>query len=327
MEVSEPGVGMMGTRIGSVAALWRYPVKSMMGEELNACQADVRGLHGDRAYALLDVETGKVASAKQPRLWARLFDCRAAFVEPPEPGKPAPPVRITLPDGAITRSDEPGVDEALSTMLGRRVRLAVSAPEGTRFEEYWPDIEGLSPEGHRDTVTEFPVAEGAPPGTFFDVSAFHLLTTQALDALRRAYPDGRMEPRRFRPNVIVRAEGGGEGFVENEWVGRVLGIGSGLKIKVLIPTMRCVMTTLAQGDLPDDPGILRAAVLANRIPIRDRGRYPCVGVYGSLARKLSSGGEIRRGDPVTLEQVNTGNTLRSVGDPPKPEEEFRCGHS
>ena len=301
MEVSEPGVGMTGTRIGSVVALWRYPVKSMMGEEVNACHADVRGLDGDRAYALLDVETGKVASAKQPRLWARLFDCRAAFVEPPEPGKPVPPVRLTLPDGAIVRSDEPGVDEALSKMLGRPVRLAGSAPEGARFEEYWPDIEGLSPEGHRDTVTEFPVAEGAPRGTFFDVSAFHLVTTQALDALRRAYPEGRIEPRRFRPNLIIRAEGRGEGFVENEWVGRVLGIGASLKVKVLIPTMRCVMTTLAQGDLPDDPGILRATVRANRIPIRDRGRYPCVGVYGSLARRLSSSGEIRRGDPVALE--------------------------
>ena len=105
----------------------------------------------------------------------------------------------------------------------------------------------------------------------------------------------------FRPNVVVRAEGGLEGFVENQWVGRVLGIGPSLKIKVLIPTMRCVMTTLAQDDLPGDPGMLRATVGANRIPVRDRGRYPCIGVYGSLARRLSSGGEVRRGDPVTIE--------------------------
>jgi uncharacterized protein YcbX len=193
------------------------------------------------------------------------------------------------------------VDKALSEVLGRRVCLAASAPEGARYEEYFPDLEGLSPEGHRDTVTAFPLAEAAPPGTFFDVTAFHLLTIQTLDALRRAHPDGRVEPRRFRPNVVVRAEGGPGGFAENDWVGRVLGIGSSLKVKVLIPTMRCVMTTLAQDDLPADPGILRATVRANLIPVRDRGRYPCVGVYGSLARRLSSGGEIRRGDPVTFE--------------------------
>lgn len=292
---------MAGTAIGSVVALWRYPVKSMMGEELNASHTDVRGLLGDRAYAVVDAATGKVASAKNPRRWAQLFDCRAAFGEPPDPGHPLPTVRITLPEGQTVRSDEPGVDEALSKMLGRQVRLAASAPEGARFEEYWPDIEGLSPEGHRDTVTEFAVAEAAPPGTFFDLAAFHLLTTQAIDALRRACPDGRVEPRRFRPNVIVCAEGGPEGFVENDWVGRVLGIGPNLRIKVLIPTMRCVMTTLAQDDLPSDSGILRATVRTNLIPVRDRGRYPCVGVYGSLARRLSSGGEIRRGDPVTLE--------------------------
>lgn len=292
---------MAGTAIGSVAALLRYPVKSMMGEGLNASHVDVRGLLGDRAYAVIDVGTGKVASAKNPRLWAPLFDCRAAFIEPPEPGHPLPPVRITLPEGTTVWSDQPGVDEMLSKLLGRRVRLAASAPAGARFEEYYPDIEGLSPEGHRDTVTDFPVAEAAPAGTFFDLAAFHLLTTQAIDALRQAYPDGRVEPRRFRPNVVVRAEGSPEGFIENDWVGRVLGIGSSLKIKILIPTMRCVMTTLAQDDLPGDPGILRATVRANLIPVRDRGLYPCVGVYGSLARKLSSGGEIRRGDPVTLE--------------------------
>lgn len=292
---------MARTAIGSVVALWRYPVKSMMGEELNASHADVRGLLGDRAYGVLDVATGKVASAKSPRRWARLFDCRATFVDPPEPGKPLPPVRVTLPEGGTVRSDERGVDTVLSTLLGREVRLISTAPEGARFEEYWPDLEGLSPEGHRDTVTEFPLAEAAPLGAFFDVTAFHILTTQAIDALRRAYPEGRVEPRRFRPNVIVRAEGRSEGFVENEWVGRILGIGPSLKIKILLPTMRCVMTTLAQDDLPADPGILRAMVQANRIPVRDRGMYPCLGVYGSLARRVSSGGEIRRGDPVSLE--------------------------
>jgi uncharacterized protein YcbX len=291
---------MAGIAIGSVVALWRYPVKSMMGEELNASHADVRGLLGDRAYGVFDVATGNVASAKSPRLWARLFDCRAAFVDPPERGKPTPPVRVTLPDGATVRSDEPGVGSVLSTVLGREVHLLSTAPAGARFEEYWPDIEGLSPEGYRDTVTEFPLAEVAPPGAFFDLAAFHLLTTQAIDALRRAYPEGRVEPRRFRPNVIVRADGRPEGFVENEWVGRTIGIGPNLKIKILIPTMRCVMTTLAQDDLPADPGILRATVQANRIPVRDRGLYPCMGVYGSLARTVSSGGEIRRGDAVSL---------------------------
>src|ERR671938_535789 len=76
---------------GSVVALWRYPVKSMMGEELNASAVTDRGLLGDRAYALVDRSDGKVASAKNPRKWPQLFDFRAAFVEPARPGAPMPP--------------------------------------------------------------------------------------------------------------------------------------------------------------------------------------------------------------------------------------------
>src|ERR671913_2238443 len=86
------------TQVGSVVALWRYPVKSMMGEELNASEVTPRGLLGDRAYALVDSLDGKVASAKNPRKWPQLFDCRAVFVDEPRPGAPMPPVRLTLPD-------------------------------------------------------------------------------------------------------------------------------------------------------------------------------------------------------------------------------------
>jgi len=92
--------------VGSVVSLWRYPVKSMMGEELNASYVSDRGLLGDRAYALVDQITGKVASAKNPRKWGRLFDFRASFVDPPKIGGKIPAVRITLPDGRLTLSDK-----------------------------------------------------------------------------------------------------------------------------------------------------------------------------------------------------------------------------
>src|SRR5215510_2849379 len=90
---------------GRVVAIWRYPVKSMMGEELNATEVTERGLLGDRAYALVDAQTGKVASAKNPRRWPNLFDFRAAYVEPPVDDKPLPPVRITLPGGETLTTD------------------------------------------------------------------------------------------------------------------------------------------------------------------------------------------------------------------------------
>src|SRR5438270_10287256 len=100
--------------VRSVAALWRYPVKSMLGEELNAAEVTDQGLLGDRAHALVDVETGKVASAKNPRKWPNLFDYRAAFVEPPSTGGALPAVRITLPDGTALTSAQPDISRMLS---------------------------------------------------------------------------------------------------------------------------------------------------------------------------------------------------------------------
>ena len=137
--------------LGSVVSLWRYPVKSMMGEELNAAEVTERGLLGDRAYALLDSSTGKVVSAKNPRKWPNLFDFRAAFVEPPRTGEKIPPVRIALPNGTILTSEQRDLNQVLTNALGREVTLATAAPETPSLEEYWPDMEGLA---HRETVTD-----------------------------------------------------------------------------------------------------------------------------------------------------------------------------
>lgn len=272
------------TAFGSLVSLWRYPVKSMMGEELNASSVTSSGLLGDRAYALIDSLDGKVATAKNPRKWPTLFDCRAAFDTPPRMGASLPPVRITLPDGTLLRSGETGVNEMLSNILARQVTIA-AASGGTAHtgiaEEYWLDFEGLE---HRDTVTEF----GLPEGTFFDCAVVHVLTTATLDRLRALYPQGRFEPRRFRPNIIVQSADGAAGFVEDEWVGRVISIGDEVSLSITAPCSRCVMTTLSQGDLPRDPGILRAAVQHNGANI---------GVYASVLRA----GHVRRGDAVRLE--------------------------
>jgi uncharacterized protein YcbX len=271
----------VGNDLGAVVALWRYPVKSMLGEELNASALGTRGLVGDRVYAIVDPETGKVGSAKHPKKWPHLFDCRAAFVEPPGSSEELPPVRVTLPDGRVTRSDDAGFNEAISAMLGRSGKLQMAVPEQPVLEEYWPDIEGLA---LRETVTD----EAMPEGTFFDVATVHVLTTATLDRLRELYPDGRFEVRRFRPNIVVQPTLGERSFVESDWVGRTLAIGDEVRLKVTGPCARCVMTTLPQGDLPRDPGILRAAAQHNEAN---------VGVYAEVAQ----GGLVRRGDGVRVE--------------------------
>jgi len=265
--------------LGRVVALWRYPVKSMMGEELNAADLTEHGVRGDRAYALIDSETGKVASAKNPRRWPNLFDHRASFAEPPNRNNTYPPVRITLPDGSMLTSDEPDINRRLSAELGREVTLTSAAPNEPELEEYWPNIDGLA---HNDLVTD----EAMRHGTFFDASVLHILTTATLDRLRELYPQGRFEPRRFRPNIIIDPSPA-EGFAENEWIGTALRIGADVSVQVTGGCARCVMTTLPQADLPKDPGILRAAAQHNHVH---------VGVYA----KVIQGGSVQRGDRVAL---------------------------
>jgi uncharacterized protein len=279
---------------GKVVTLWRYPIKSMMGEELNATDITTWGLLGDRAYALVDQATTKVASAKNPRKWPHLFDCRAAFVVPPRPGMPLPAVKITLPDGTLLTTEQSEINQLLSKALQREVTLdaaergqeevvASSSPNAwtANAEEYWPDMEGLD---FRDTVTDFAL----PEGTFFDCATVHLLTTATLDRLRELYPEGRFEVRRFRPNIVVQTTSGVKDFVENAWIGYTLAIGDAVRLAITGPCPRCVMTTLPQGDLPSDPGILRTAAKSNQVN---------VGVYASVLQ----GGTFRRGDAIRLE--------------------------
>jgi len=269
------------TELGSVVSLWRYPVKSMMGEELNATEVTERGLLGDRAYALVDSFDGKVATAKNPRKWPRLFDFRANFIEPARASVKLSPVRITLPNSTTVTSDDGDLNQILSKALDREVTLGAAQHGAVNAEEYWPDMEGLD---HRDTVTDFTL----PEETFFDCAMVHLLTTATLDRLHELYPQGRFEVRRFRPNIVVQPASGEKSFAENVWVGHTLAIGDEVRLNITGPCGRCVMTTLAQGNLSMDPGILRTAAQHNQVN---------VGVYAAVVR----GGTIRCGDPVRIE--------------------------
>jgi uncharacterized protein YcbX len=265
---------------GAVVSLWRYPVKSMQGQELNASEFTGGGLLGDRSLALVDTETGKVVSAKNPRKWPTMFGFQATFTTPPVLGDPLPAVRVTAPDGTTATSDDAHFEEMLTSALGRPVTLAASAPSDPSLEEYWPDMAELD---HQETVTD----EAMPPSTFFDLATVHILTTATLNRLRQLHPPGRFEVRRFRPNIVVRPDNDEPDFVESSWVGRKLSIGDDVVLEITDHTPRCVMTTLAQGDLPKDSEILRTAARYNDVH---------VGVYAEVRK----GGRVQRGDTVTL---------------------------
>jgi uncharacterized protein len=257
----------------------------MIGEELNSSYVTERGLIGDRTYAVIDKQTGKVASAKNPRKWGKLFDCRSIFVAVPQDVDDIPPVRITLPDGSNIFSDQQDdIDSSLSKVFDRDVRLMKARGfENPSYEEYWPDIDGLA---RRETVTD----EAMPSKTFFDIAVIHILTTSTINRLRDLYTEGRFEVRRFRANIVIESSSGEKkDFIENSWVGKRMMIGEDIVLKITAPCTRCVMITLPQGDLPRDLGILSTVARYNEVH---------VGVYASVEH----GGTIHRGDLIHLEE-------------------------
>ncbi len=267
---------MSGTNEFRVATVWRYPVKSMQGEELTSALIAEQGVTGDRHFALVDTETGKVVSAKNPKKWPDMFYCRAFYVTQPTAGA-ATPACITLADGSRVRTDDPNASAHISKVLGRSVTLQEQAPANANLEQYWPENDGQTNE-----VTDEGVAAAAAPGTFFDYAPVHLLTTSTINQLRRLYPQGRFEVRRFRPNIVIDT-GTLEAFIENDWVGKTIKLGNDLHLEITSPCPRCVMTTLAQGDLPRDLGIFNKGIMQNSVHVPFAGKaLPSAGVYARV---------------------------------------------
>ena len=262
----------------TVGSLHRFPVKSMMGEDLESALVTERGLAGDRAYALVEPETNRIGTAKIPRKWGDLFQCHARYDGEPTDDSLVP-ASITLPDGSSVSTHADDIDSTFTELLGREVKLVSGAHEGLKLES---TALGKVPESDDDPTVDFPVING-----FFDAAAVHLLTTATLRHLSELNPDGRFEARRFRPNIVVDTPED-DGFLENGWVGKVVAIGPDVRLQVFSPAIRCVVTTHAQGDLPKDASILKTAAEHNNAN---------VGIYAMVEQP----GRIRVGDPVVVE--------------------------
>jgi uncharacterized protein YcbX len=291
---------MSRKQVGELAHLWRFPVKSMLGEKLDEAAVTQRGLVGDRGYALIETASGKVVSAKNVKAYPDMFACRAAYVVAPTLGEPLPPVRVTFPDGTSITSDSSDAGTKLSEFLKRDVTLAPVAPDDFTIDEYHPDIEkddlGPAIEAKLGSAlfARVGVPSPVPVGAFFDAFPLSVLTTSTLERLNALRPESRFDERRFRMNVIVRTTDAG--FVENDWVSKLLAIGDDVRLQITMPDPRCVMTTLAQGELPRDIEVLRTLTQHNRIPIAGLGKSPCAGVYAVIA----AAGILRKGDAVSL---------------------------
>jgi uncharacterized protein len=300
----------------TVGRLWHYPVKSMQGEEVEEILLGSSGVAGDRAYGFLDVETGRLASAKRPKRFGALLDCHARFSpasgrypqSPPRSDAPPPPIEVTFPDGTVVRGDDAELTRRVTELLGREVRLISTAPDGLTFDELWPQIEGLGPDAFVDALESEPAdsqgdrvmqipAAMAAPGTMLDLAALHILAANTLNRLKAEHPTGEWDPRRMRPNMLIDA--GDEPADEDDWLGCDLHLGAEAIIHVVGPTPRCVMTTLAQPGLPKDPGVLKTIAGVGRKQIGPLGQFACAGSYAEVVTP----GVVYRGDQVRIERV------------------------
>jgi MOSC domain-containing protein len=274
-----------------VARLRRYPVKSMLGEDLAASDVTFTGLTGDRRLAVLSRRTGKIASAKFPRLWRDLLTLSATVDEGTANGT----VRIALPEGKTVWSNDADIDAVLSDLLNEPVTLTATAPPEAVLDRAVPEAvlrDGVDAQVPAELME---LGGGGPPGTFVDFAPLHLLTTSTLDRIAELSPGGGADLERYRPNIVIRTTV--PGFAENDWLERNLRVGDELVLRVIVRTPRCAVPTLAHGALPRDPDALRVLARHNRVePLDSLDPEPCAGVYAQVLRP----GRIRTGDPVHL---------------------------
>ncbi len=232
--------------VGRVAALWRYPVKSVAGERCYELDFDARGAHGDRGFALYGAD-GKIGSGKTTRRFRRMDGLLHYSASLDGRG----PV-ITCPDGARLRAGEPAADAALSAALGE--------PISVQAEQRIPH---------------------------FDVAPVHLLSTASLRWLAACLGDASApDVRRFRPNIVLDVPAVAQ-RPEDEWLGRTLLVGDGVRVDIVERAERCVMTTMSQHALDEDARVLRTLA-----QLTDA----CFGVYASVR----SPGRVRVGDTIHL---------------------------
>lgn len=278
--------------LGTVAGLRRYPVKSMLGEDVDAGEVTFTGLSGDRRLAVVSRATGKIASAKFPRLWRDLLTMAVASADDRAADGA---VRITLPEGKTVWSSDADVDSVLSDLLDEPVTLTATPVPGAALDRAVPEAvlrDGVDAPVPAELME---IGGGGPPGTFVDFAPLHLLTTSTLDRIAELSPHGRADLERYPPNVLIATTAAG--FIENDWLERILRVGDEIVLRVIARTPRCAVPTLAHRALPRDPDALRVLARHNRVePLDSLDPEPCAGVYAEVLRP----GRIRTGDPVRL---------------------------
>ncbi len=275
-----------------ISEIWRYPVKSMVGESLVEVVASECGLAGDRSWAVVDEASGLVASAKHPRKWGRLLTCASAMSD--EGGH----IDVSFPDGKTgSTSSRDELNDMLSEFFETRVALTHSGEIKERtLERTDPNVEGLLNGEPLELapVATGPLGTGAPAGTLFDFAPIHIIARATLRALESSGGPTSGDARRFRPNLVLDVDG--PAFQENDWPGKLLEIEGGVTLEFVVPTPRCIVPSLPQNGLERSIDTIRSVAQLNRIEIEGHGIHSCIGAYA----KVTSGGTLTRGTGVQL---------------------------
>lgn len=279
-----------------VAAIYRYPVKSMGGETLDAAHLGAQGIPGDRAWAVRDETLGGIRGGKR---FPELMRCSARYAEEP-PATGSAPATVSLPDDSTWLIDDSDLPARLSELVGNPVTVWPLLPAEMleHYERGAPVLDDMEAELRRvfgrqkdeplpdlGTFPEEVLRFESPPGTYFDAFPLLIMTSRSLAHLEAASPEHRFDVRRFRPNILIETDAEGA-FPERSWVGHRLEIGD-VQLEVVMDCPRCVMTTHGFADLPKDPAIMRTLV---------READGNLGVYA----RVTTPGTVRRGDRVEL---------------------------
>ncbi len=288
----------VGESVGTVSQLWRYPVKSMAGEQLSTVAIDGNGIAGDRGWAVREVEADVTRNARE---MPKLLQFAAAYAESPRFDNRSPAVTIITPDNAQVQSADADRDQQLSDILGRPVLLTplhpvddlawyarAPMPEGVDPMQALRQIMGMEEDDPLPDFSGLPQelqGFSTPPGTYFDCYPIHIMTTSSLSTLASVGGGDDVDVRRFRPNVLIDT-GDAEGLLEVDWTGKKLRLGE-VVIEMKTTTVRCSVPAHAQRDFGSSRAVGRALIENTKQHL------------GSYCNVLE-GGKVNVGDAVEL---------------------------
>jgi MOSC domain-containing protein len=256
--------------VGKVDSLWRYPVKSMRGEELEEAFAGFSGIYGDRLFAFRSSASPKGFPYLTAREQRRLLQYRPHFRYPDKAARP-----INLTEAESMGANPVSADSS-------ELMIDVETPNGKTLGIDDPDLMDMLrtdiDQKHQLTLmrSERALTDCRP------VSIFSLQSARQLEE-ETGVP---IDKRRFRANVYVDLASSG-GFAENDFVGKSLRIGPKVVVRILERDARCVMITLDPDTTEKTPEILKKVAQAHE---------GMAGVYGAVMVE----GMLHKGDPVEV---------------------------